>query len=140
MSYKDYIPKLTGSKLNPQLGNNSAAFGRYLQIGQLVQGTAQITFGNSGTSSGSGLYQISLPVKGRSNKGNPVIGQGWIFHRQLGEMGNKFRIVVVELDESGENALLRLDSIPALGSETPWQWDEDDTISISFNYEAADGQ
>lgn len=136
-TYHSYVPKLLTSQEQPTLGLRAAAFGRFVQIGTAVMGRAQINFGPAGTTSGSGIYYITLPVKGKADKGNLIVGQGWIFHKQEDAMGNKFRLVVLELDKDGDRAFFRVDHIPQLNSDSPWQWDKDDSISVAFNYEAA---
>jgi hypothetical protein len=63
-----YTPVWTQNSVNPSLGNGSIA-GRYIQIGKLVVAGGTLTFGST-TSTGTGLWIISLPVVGSANFDN----------------------------------------------------------------------
>jgi hypothetical protein len=57
-----YTPVLTAPTTNPTLGTGATSLGTYMQIGKLIIGSFDISFGTSGFVAGSGVYEVSLPV------------------------------------------------------------------------------
>lgn len=73
-----YTPVLGASTTAPTLGTGSTATGLYQQSGLhgLVTGHCDIKAGTSGTTAGSGIYTVSLPVTALVG-GALNIGQGY---------------------------------------------------------------
>jgi hypothetical protein len=61
-AWTSFTPALKGSTTNPVLGTGSSATGSYLKIGRLLIVTANITFGTSGVTNGSGIILMDLPA------------------------------------------------------------------------------
>jgi hypothetical protein len=63
-AWTSYTPVLTGSTTNPTLGTGGVIFGKYMQVGKTISVFGAYKFGTSGFTTGSGTYNISLPVTG----------------------------------------------------------------------------
>lgn len=61
-AWESWIPTLSGSVSNPNLGTTGTKDGKYTRINKLVIANANFTFGGTGITAGSGFYKCSLPI------------------------------------------------------------------------------
>ena len=84
--YSDWTPAITGSAANPTANSST---GRYTQIGDHVSGWGRIVgFTNSGSSSGSNIYRLSLPVTPATTSGSTRLGVCQVYSSILGELAH----------------------------------------------------
>lgn len=145
-AFTSYTPTLTASTTNPTLGSGSAATGYYKQIGRLVFGYLEISFGSSGASAGSGVYGLLLPVE-PVNRTQPV-GVGFLVDSSPNARpiaataaiapafwASTTRKAIIVFTSPAGSGFLTGDN-PA-GAAAPWTWAESDSIALNFHYEAA---
>ncbi len=133
-AWTPYTPVLTATTTNPTLGSGGTITGRYMQIGKTVMGWATITFGSSGTNAGSGLYRVTVPATG-------LAGQNFIGDGRLMCAGVATRLQVLAGVSAGVVGLRYYTT--AVGgtnqdvtNTTPGAWTINDSINMSFLYEA----
>jgi len=131
-AYTAFTPALQASTTNPSLGTGADRVGRFVQIGEFVQGWASITFGPSGVSAGSGTYRVTLPVAASSTSRVRVVGEGRIIDSSAGTS----QLVAVEIPAS-QTAYVELRLPADVTNAVPWTWAANDVISVAFAYEAA---
>jgi hypothetical protein len=61
-AWASYVPTLTATTSNPNLGTGSSFTGKFKSNNKVVSGWANIAAGSAGVTAGSGTYRISLPV------------------------------------------------------------------------------
>lgn len=137
-AWTDYTPALTGSTSNPVLGASSTAVGRFQKVGRTVNGWLKIKFGTSGTSFGSGNYQVSLPVAAATVAAGVTIiqGSGYLFDNSA----NTPFFIVPYQDNAFSSSVLQLIYTNATVTVTPtnpFTWANTDEVVIQFRYEAA---
>ncbi len=81
LTYTAYVPSLTASVGNPNVGSGFTATGRYANVGKLVHCYGKIVFGTGGSvSAGSGVYRVTLPAaSGASDIASSPLGDGWVY-------------------------------------------------------------
>lgn len=144
--YAPFTPTLIGSSSDPTLGTGSTAAGYYRTDGQRVWGYASVAFGSSGSDAGSGFYGFSLPVEpynrtqsigagylvDQSDNARLVLAQAVIIPELFAT--NLSRAVFVISNAEGHGFL---DGNNPAGAACPFAWSANDSITISFDYEAA---
>lgn len=142
-SYTTYVPELTATTTDPDLGNNGEAFGAYqLLPGGFVVGWATFYFSGSGVDAGDGVYLVSVPktIDDVYHKTSPfsgvgdLVGEGYLrgtvtVSQTLG-VGIRFADPAEQLilltEGDNDNREVRDDS--------PFDIEEGNRISISFCY------
>lgn len=138
-TYSTYTPALTASTTNPTLGSGSTATGRYLQIGSKVHYHGAIIFG-TGSASGSGTYQVSLPLTMSSSvAANVPIGMTSLFDSDTSAWAS---IAALATASSAHFTMIYAATWPSgaiteVTQGTPWSWADSDAIYWSIVYEAA---
>lgn len=135
-AWSTYTPALTASSSNPTLGTASSATGEYIAAGKLIIGRAKIVFGSSGVAAGSGTYRISLPTPAAAVKGQ--LYPAYLFDSSVPAACTPIAYVAATTYLS----LLYPATWPTgtatnVTNSTPWTWAANDTIEVSFCYEAA---
>jgi hypothetical protein len=130
-AWSSYTPVLTASSSNPTLGSGSSATGRYQRLGRRVTFEAQITFGTSGTATGSGTYRVSVPATIDSAWWGHTIGNAVLI-----DTGTPYpRSVSVGAD--GTYVEMYSEASAAVTHAVPFSWAASDIIRITGTYEAA---
>lgn len=133
---RSYTPTLTATTTNPTLGSGSSQIGRYTQVGKLVVGEANVTFGASGVAAGNGVFLISLPTAVDAS-----IGTGMICGAFTIKCAGLYTRGDLWLNTAG-TGLCRLTytSVAVNGSyvstahNAPGAWAAFDSIQIAFHY------
>lgn len=132
-AWTDYTPALTAST-NPTLGTGSTTYGRYVQLNDLVIGTAYFAFGSSGASAGSGNYNVSLPVAASTANVNVIAGHCWVFQSSTSTARN----AIFQPTTSTTGLMLLTDNASFVVAATvPFTFTNNDQIRVQFCYEAA---
>jgi hypothetical protein len=131
-TWTDYTPALTAST-DPTLGTGSITYGRYVQLNDLVIGTAYFVFG-SGASAGSGNYNVSLPVAAITGDVNIIAGHCWVYDSSVSTARN----AILQPTTSTTTLMLLTDNPSfVVASTVPFTFTTNDQIRIHFCYEAA---
>jgi hypothetical protein len=131
-TWTDYTPALTAST-DPTLGTGSITYGRYVQLNDLVIGTAYFVFG-SGASAGSGNYNVSLPVAAVTGDVNVIAGHCWVYDSSV----STARHAILQTTTSTTGLMLLSDNASfVVASTVPFTFTTNDQIRVHFRYEAA---
>ena len=136
-SRTSHTPVLTASSSNPTLGTGAIALGWYtFSPGSTLTYSFYIQFGSSGTSAGSGQYQISLPVTavGALGSQQPAMGSGMIRRNSNGEI--RAATVYIPGTALGIAGMIADSTHGAIGSVAPWSagWTVGDYLAGSITY------
>lgn len=140
LSYADtYVPALTATTTDPNLGADGTAVGAYHRNGLFVTGWAQFLFSGSGLDAGSGPYIISLPLDAdvsimqatEAAGAASILGGGFI---RDDSTNLQSELVQVQLITANVVRLRRHNATTAVTSSDPFTWAEGDRISINFSY------
>ncbi len=134
-AYGAYVPALTATGGNPNIGATGTITGRYTQRGNLVQGRAQVVFNGAGLAAGTGQYRISAPVEASSTIDAFGYGYfldsstGFVYHFRLSYItGTTFAMLYATQATLTETVVsATLPAAPAAG----------DIIGVTWLYEAA---
>lgn len=66
--WADWVPTITGTTTNPNLGSTATKTGRFVRIGTMVHGNFDIRPLGTGITVGSGTYAIPLPYTARGDR------------------------------------------------------------------------
>lgn len=134
--FDTWTPSIDASVTDPTLGSGAVQEGRYLKIGKLYLCYAQVKFGTSGTSAGSGNYYLTLPATANTTDyqtGSTIHGMG----RMLDSSTSFSGVCFPELDTFANPAVLQLVYYPGIGgtaaaaaftSTAPWTWAASDIV------------
>lgn len=137
----DYVPTLTGSTADPNLGATGTATGRYVRLGDLVYAVGDLRFLGAGAAAGTGDYRIGLPVAGTDSTTSgtfSVLGH-W---RCTNGLGGSFKGTDVLVGTSADYMTCRYPLTYPTGTDTvvgaaaPWAWAAGYRISFGVLYEA----
>lgn len=73
---RSFTPTFSATTTSPNLGTTGTAVGYYSEVGDLVYYQFFFIFGGTGISSGSGTYNITIPVAAKSISGSSAIARG----------------------------------------------------------------
>jgi hypothetical protein len=126
-------PTLTASTTNPVLGTGSTAQGWYSYLSEAIVYSFFIRFGTSGTSFGSGNYQVSLPVTSATPFGSsihPAVGTVQLGDNSSGAVsaGDCF------VDPASGNFVGLIGSSGTVSPTAPWTWANSDYLSGTIIY------
>ncbi len=130
-----YTPVLTGSTSNPNLGSGGQAQGWYHVNGQHVSVWFMVRFGTSGTSFGSGFYEISGPPGYTYNPAMPGLSVG--IGRALDDNGSTERGLSVLLSRNSGAAIVVFSVLEThlfVTNTVPWTWENQDILMGSFSF------
>jgi hypothetical protein len=128
-----YTPNLTASTTNPTLGTGSIREGAWTRYGRLMVVRANVKFGTSGASAGSGSYRISLPATAKTLTTGRHIGSAYAFDAS----GNNFIDgVSISTIDTWNEANLVLDG-NVVTNTWPWTWTNLDAFGFTLLLEAA---
>lgn len=132
-AWTTYTPVLTAVTTNPTLGTSPTQEGYWCRLGNVIFGTARITFGTGSPTAGSGVYQISMPPAAPVQR-SQVIGHGYIYDSNVPALWQ------CSLRMSGANAIMAVTATANTHNVTnavPFTWAASDQIVLSFMYEPA---
>ena len=129
-AWQSYTPALTASTTNPTLGTGGGTTGAYLEVGKLIVGWFNITFGTAGTNAGSGVYTVSLPATGAGTGGDRYVGFGHI--RDVGGV-----TYGIHIRRDGQINATGVAANAVVSNSVPMAWGANDLILGNFMYEAA---
>lgn len=131
--FSSYTPAWTSTGTQPALVDGTAV-GSYVQLGDLVMGSLQITLGSSSTN-GTGTYRFSIPVEAAVTTTRFPLGHGTVR-----DTGTAVWSCVATPGTSTTLELVVANSVttPGLATATaPMTPASGDTYLVSFMYEAA---
>lgn len=129
---KQFTPTLTATSTDPDLGTGSNSSGAYIKIGEQVIYRFFIQFG-SGSSPGSGRYNISVPEPISSSiwaTGTYAIGSAILFDWSVA--GHKELAVPYA---SGSDSISLVVKDATVFHNNPFNWDDDDRFSATVMYD-----
>jgi hypothetical protein len=136
-----YVPTLTAATTNPTLGVGAVQSGWWKRVDELVIGEAFIRFGTSGTAAGSGGYVVSLPFA--ANTSFEIASDSGALASAVGAFmirDNSVPTIFVgqcQLNAAGTGLRLYRDNASSnVNDTTPMVWAANDSISVSFTYQA----
>jgi hypothetical protein len=131
-AWTTWTPTLTAVTTNPSVGTGATRTGAYFQVGKMVTARGTVRFGTSGSSAGSGIYEVSLPVTAKSLSPGRQQGSATAFSH-AGDFVDGAVFI-----ESGATtkARLSIDSTVVTNS-SPWTWTNNDQFDFTITYEAA---
>ena len=127
-AWTSYVPVLTGTVTNPNLGSTGSIVGQYVEAGKDIKGHIRITFSGTGVAVGSGNYLITMPVTVVGTAVPRACGS-CVFERGGAHFARTPFFV------SGTQIGLVDGLSNRLGSTTAWA--AGDEIDIEFRYEGA---
>jgi len=127
-----WVPQLNASTTNPTLGAGSSSVGSYVRVGErYIYMRASVTFGTSGTSNGSGVYRLTVPV----NIDSAWVGVSLAGSCNCNDSGtNYYRTVVAAAATYLE---FYTEAGTSVGATTPFTWGASDILRVSALYKAA---
>lgn len=132
-----YTPAMTASTTNPVQGSGATTDGAYYRQGHLIHGALDIVAGTSGTTTGSGAYEVSLPVAAVGGAAGKVIGHGYFLDHSTVTtyviIGRILTTTTCRLYFNGNSA----GTLGAGSGTIPGTWSTQDEIHLDFTYQAA---
>lgn len=135
-AWTSYTPALTAVTTNPTLGTGGAS-GAYNQAGKTITGNGRIAFGASGSTAGSGLYAVSVPVAilAADVTGGGVIGSGIYFDSSAAAAAQYYHVDLIAV--SSTTCRLIIHQSGAMSAVNPVIPAASDAIRFQFDYQAA---
>lgn len=141
--WKEYTPKLTGTKEDPYLGDehppehwaSAGKNGHYWQCGRTVLVKTWVQFG-PGAKPGVGDYHLSLPVPALLSS-DAWLGPTGV--AVLHSAATKINRMAMVLLPSPDFVVIHLDNqAKIVGHDNPWVWAKSDGFNTFLMYEAAE--
>jgi hypothetical protein len=131
--WETWVPALTASTTNPNLGSTGTSVGRYARINKTIFGNATFVFNGTGIAAGTGFYFCSLPftAQGAGLTVGSVIAidvSTFASNAQLCQTDTPNRLISAGTGGGGLVASLQA---------TTFAWAAGDFIRYNFCYEAA---
>lgn len=132
-----YVPVLTASSSNPTLGTGNVAVGKYTYLpGGMIKYRFYVQFGTASVATGSGTYQISLPLTAADALAGASVedcGSG-IVRDSSGATQRQATLVI--LSSTLDKLIMYADDVPVT-AVAPWTWAASDYLTGSIVYQAA---
>jgi hypothetical protein len=122
---------VTALTTSPNLGTGATRQGTFNWLGRLVHAQVVIKFG-SGSSAGSGIYEISLPTPARSQSVGRRTGSAYAYSHS-----NDFEDGVCFIEPAATDKVRVSIGGTVVTNTAPWAWTNGDELGFNIVYEAA---